>query len=109
MAHQAILTQSPLLARLMTSQAGKKGKQKTTIVLPKESPVNFETLLQYLYSHQLVMPTLTGEGDLTSETDGEQAKTAAKGLAKLFVLVRALSIIRDEHDVAKLWFAGTQL
>jgi len=87
MAHEAVLAQSPLLARLMQSQSNKKGKHKTTLVLLRESPANFGILLGYLYSHQLVMPDLNGEGSLNSDTDGTEAKAAAKVLARLYVLV----------------------
>ena len=98
MAHEAILVQSPLLAHLIEKQVGKKGKLKTTLVLPRESPANFGALLQYLYSHQLVMPSLNGEGSLNCDTDGEEAKAAAKLLAKLYVLVSLsrLSYVRGE-------------
>ena len=98
MAHEAILVQSPLLAHLIEKQDGKKGKLKTTLVLPRESPANFGALLQYLYSHQLVMPSLNGEGSLNCDTDGEEAKAAAKLLAKLYVLVLSiLSILSITH------------
>ncbi len=87
MAHEAVLTQSPLIARLIQTHSTKKGKLKTTLVFPRESPANFGILLGYLYSHQLVMPTLNGEGNLSSDTDGTEAKVAAKVLARLYVLV----------------------
>lgn len=87
MAHEAVLTQSPLIARLILTQSTKKGRNKTTLVFPRESPANFGILLGYLYSHQLVMPSLTGEGNLSSHTDGTEAKAAAKMLARLYVLV----------------------
>lgn len=87
MAHEAVLTQSPLIARLIQTHSTKKGKLKTTLVFPRESPANFGVLLGYLYSHQLVMPSLNGEGLLSSDTDGTEAKAAAKVLARLYVLV----------------------
>lgn len=87
MAHEAVLTQSPLIARLIQTQSTKKGRNKTTLVFQRESPANFGILLGYLYSHQLVMPSLNGEGDLNSDTDGTEAKAAAKMLARLYVLV----------------------
>lgn len=87
MAHEAILVQSPLLTRLIQTQSTKKGKLKQTLVIPRESSANFGTLLEYLYSHQLVMPSLSGDGVLNGDMEGEDAKVAAKMLAKLYVLV----------------------
>lgn len=87
MAHEAVLSQSALLARLIQIQSTKKGKLKTTLIFPRESPANFGILLGYLYSHQLVMPNLDGEGVLNSDTEGTEAKSAAKVLARLYVLV----------------------
>ena len=115
MAHEAILVQSPLLKRLIQSQSNKKGKQKQTLVLPRESAANFGTLLQYLYSHQLLMPSLSGNGDLSGDTDGEDAKVAARTLAKLYVLVSHPSclVVWKIHEVVDVsmkicWHEVTQ-
>lgn len=87
MAHEAVLSQSPLLARLIQTQSTKKGKYKTTLILQRESPANFGTLLSYLYSHRLVIPGLDEDGILDNDMDGTGAKAAAKMLARMYILV----------------------
>ena len=54
-AHQAILAQSPVLEKLCTAQASKKGRAKTSLLLPREKVPHFSALLQYLYSGRVLL------------------------------------------------------
>ena len=104
-AHQAILSQSPVLQKLCNDQAKKKGRAKTCLLLPAENPGNFGALLQYLYTGNVHNSAPTNATD----TEVEAMAKSAKRLAKLYCVGAAYElselqafITKQLHDT-KLW------
>ena len=88
-AHQAIISQSPVLEKQCTAQSAKKGRAKNCLLLPGEKPMNFVALLQYLYTGQvyLNLPLNPDGSVVTDEAAGEKvvAQTARK-IALLYAI-----------------------
>ena len=123
MVHEGVLVQSPLLARLVEAcQTKRKGQAQKTMELAEESPENFGLLLNYLYSHQLTVPSASGTYTLhltglavrsqRSITDrahhpdtaspSSDAIHAAKTLAKLYVLASKYELDSMQQRVTLL-------
>ncbi|KAL8784337.1 MAG: hypothetical protein Q9195_009082 [Heterodermia aff. obscurata] len=88
-AHQAIISQSPVLEKKCTEQSAKKGRARTCFILPREKPANFAALLQYLYSGQVYLniPFSPDGGLVVDEAaDDEAIVRAAKKIARLYAI-----------------------
>ena len=122
--------QSPVLEKLCTAQAGKKGRAKTSLLLPREKIAHFAALLQYLYSGQVLLnlspaPTaatntnsdnsstdanpapITGTGTGTAPappppSENEIVVRTAKKLAKLYCVGAAYELPELQTSVTRL-------
>ena len=104
-AHQAILAQSPALRKACEDQAKKRGRARTSLLLPNENPGNFGALLQYLYTGNVHNNAPVNSTD----TEAEELAKSAKRLAKLYCLGAAYELgelqtyITNKLHESKLW------
>ena len=104
-AHQAILSQSPVLEKLCTTQSTKKGRAKTSFFLPREKPFNFAALLQYLYSGQVYLNvplSLNGSLEVDEAADDSVIVRTAKKLARLYAIGAEYEIEELQARVTKV-------
>lgn len=88
-AHQAIISQSPVLENLCIKHSTKKGRAKNCFLLPDEKPVNFAALLQYLYSDQVYLNIPRSSNDnvaVDGAANEEMVIRSAKKIARLYTI-----------------------
>ena len=104
-AHQAIIAQSPVLEKLCNAQLTKKGRAKTSFLLPREKPINFAALLQYLYSGRVYLniPLKPDGGFEVDETVGEEVFVRnAKKIARLYAIGAEYELEELQASVTKI-------